>query len=82
MRTPRGLLIDLDGTVYEGGALVPGAAAAIRRLRDVEVPFLFTTNTSRRSRADIVEALAAMGLRTRADEILTAPAAAARWLRG
>jgi HAD superfamily hydrolase (TIGR01458 family) len=74
------LLLDLDGTVYAGRALVPGAAAAVTALREAGFPFLFTTNTSRKSRADVVTSLADMGLTASQDEILTAPVAAAAWL--
>lgn len=80
MTSIRGLLVDLDGTVYEGGSLVPGARAAIETLRLMGVPLLFTTNTSRMSRADVVASMARMGLETREEEILTAPVAAAAWL--
>jgi phospholysine phosphohistidine inorganic pyrophosphate phosphatase len=76
-----GLLIDLDGTVYEGSSIVPGVVRAIEWLRDSNVPFLFTTNTSRKSRSDVVSDLKAMGFAVSADEILTAPVAAAAWLR-
>lgn len=75
-----GLLIDLDGTVYEGTSLVQGAVGAIDRLRAERMPFLFTTNTSRKSRADVVADLARMGLEVSPDEVLTAPVAAATWL--
>lgn len=75
-----GLLIDLDGTVYEGRDLVPGATEAVDRLRRAGVPFLFTTNTSRKSRRDIVSSLDELGLEVRADEVLSAPVAAAEWL--
>ena len=75
-----GLLIDLDGTVYEGRRLVPGAGRAIERLRDHGLPFLFTTNTSRKSRADVVADLHRMGLEVTPQEVLTAPVAAAAWL--
>ncbi|MGD8497173.1 MAG: TIGR01458 family HAD-type hydrolase [Gemmatimonadales bacterium] len=75
-----GLLIDLDGTVYEGRSLVPGAAAAIRRLRAGGFPLLFTTNTSRKSRADIIASLGTLGLDVATDEVFSAPVAAAGWL--
>jgi HAD superfamily hydrolase (TIGR01458 family) len=75
-----GLLIDLDGTVYEVDRLVPGARKATDWLRAQGIPFLFTTNTSRKSRRAIVESLAGLGLDTTPGEILTAPVAAARWL--
>lgn len=75
-----GVLIDLDGTVYEGRELVAGAADAIRRLRRARIPFLFTTNTSRKSRRDIISSLDEMGLETSPGEVLSAPVAAAEWL--
>ncbi|MBK5099260.1 MAG: hypothetical protein JJE01_15885, partial [Gemmatimonadetes bacterium] len=62
MPAPQGLLLDLDGTVYAGRELIPGAAAAVAALRSAGFPFLFTTNTSRKSRTDVVASLADMGL--------------------
>lgn len=81
MRAIEGLLIDLDGTVYQGRELIPGSERAIDRLRDNGVPLLFTTNTSRMSRSDIALSLDSMGLRVDPSEIFSAPVAAARWLR-
>lgn len=75
-----GLLIDLDGTVYQGRELIPGAAAAIERLRDAGMPLLFTTNTSRKSRRDIIASLSSMGLELRSEEVFSAPVAASEWL--
>lgn len=81
MTAIEGLLLDLDGTVYLADSLLPGVARAIDELRSTRVPFLFTTNTSRKSRADVARSLNAMGLEVRAEEIFTAPVAAAGWLR-
>jgi len=75
-----GLLIDLDGTVYQGRELLPGAATAIERLRAAELPLLFTTNTSRKSRGDILDFLAGLGLNVATEEVFSAPVAAAEWL--
>jgi HAD superfamily hydrolase (TIGR01458 family) len=80
MRAIEGLLVDLDGTVYEGNSLIPGSAEAVQRLRERGTPFLFTTNTSRKSRRDVAASLSEMGLRVGVDEIFTAPVAAAGWL--
>jgi HAD superfamily hydrolase (TIGR01458 family) len=77
----KGCLIDLDGTVYQAGRAIPGAAAALAEMRRRGVPFRFTTNTTRRPRAALAERLAAMEIPVMAGEILSAPAAAARWLR-
>ena len=77
----RGLLLDLDGTVYQEERAIPGAAEALAELRRRGVPFRFTTNTTRRPRAALAERLRAMGISAETEEILSAPAAAGRWLR-
>jgi HAD superfamily hydrolase (TIGR01458 family) len=78
---PLGFLIDLDGTVYQEGRAIPGAAEAIAGLRRTGFPFRFATNTTRKPRTALAEHLRALGVEARAEEILSAPAAAARWLR-
>jgi 4-nitrophenyl phosphatase len=42
--TVAGAIIDLDGTVYRDGALLPGADRAIERLQDRDVEILFVSN--------------------------------------
>jgi len=76
-----GFLFDLDGTVYEEDQAIPGAAAVIESLRRRGVPFRFTTNTTRLPRTALAERLRRMGIPAEAEEILSAPAAAAHWLR-
>ncbi len=76
-----GFLFDLDGTVYQEGRPISGAAGALEALRRADVPFRFTTNTTRRPRAALAERLRDMGIEARPWEILSAPAAAADWLR-
>lgn len=75
-----GLLIDLDGTVYQAEELIPGALEATDWLRARDIPFLFTTNTSRKSRRAVARSLAELGFEVDEAEILTANVAAARWL--
>jgi len=58
---PDAFLLDLDGTLYSGGAPVPGAVAAVAALHDRRLPFRFLTNTTSRSRAGIVRKLQAYG---------------------
>jgi HAD superfamily hydrolase (TIGR01458 family) len=77
---PRGALLDLDGVLYEGERSVPGADAAIEWLSERAVPHLFLTNTTSRPRSALVEKLGGLGLRVEADELLTPPIAADRWL--
>src|SRR5687768_16871752 len=39
-----GYLIDMDGVVYRGSELIPGADCFVRELRQRNIPFLFLTN--------------------------------------
>jgi HAD superfamily hydrolase (TIGR01458 family) len=80
-RSAGGILFDLDGTVYQDGRAVAGAAATLETLRRRGLPFRFTTNTTRRPRTALAARLREMGIPARPEEILSAPAAAARWLR-
>jgi phospholysine phosphohistidine inorganic pyrophosphate phosphatase len=80
-RRAGGILFDLDGTVYQEGQAIPGASEALEALRRRGFPFRFTTNTTRRPRTALAARLREMGIPAQAEEILSAPAAAARWLR-
>lgn len=76
----RALLVDLEGTIYEAGRPVPGAAAALAALSARGLAHCFVTNTTSRPRSKIAAELSAMGAAARADRIFTAPLAARRYL--
>lgn len=76
-----GLLIDLDGTVWEADALIRGADQAVKSLREAGVPFRFVTNTTRVPRGTIARWLADFGIPAAADEVFTPPLAAVSWLK-
>ena len=76
----RGVLLDLDGTVYEAGRLIPGARQAVEVIRRAGLPLRFATNTTRRPRSALVEQLATLGIDANASDVVTAPRAAAAWL--
>lgn len=77
----RGVLFDLDGCVYQDGKLIPGAVDAIASIRDAGIPFRFVTNTTRKPRSAVHGELSEMGLAVEKESIVTAPVAAAGWLR-
>ncbi len=77
----RGVLLDLDGVLYNGEESIPGAAAAVRELRQRGMPLLFVTNTTSRPRSALVRKLAGFGVPARESEILTPAVAAAAWMR-
>lgn len=78
---PAGVLLDIDGTLYEQDVPIPGAAEAVERLRRAGVAVCFCTNTTRMPLRALGERLAAFGIPAAPTEILTAPVAAAVWLR-
>jgi phospholysine phosphohistidine inorganic pyrophosphate phosphatase len=69
---PQGYLLDLDGTLYSGGAAIPGAVAALSRLRRQQIPHRLVTNTTSRSRAMLVERLRDYGFEVAPEDLFTA----------
>ena len=76
----RGYLIDMDGVIYRGGEVIPGAVEFVTRLIDHDVPFLFLTNNSQRTRRDVATRLARMGIPAREEHVFTCAMATARFL--
>jgi NagD protein len=75
-----GYLIDMDGVLYRGNELIPGADRFVRLLREQGLPFLFLTNNSQRTRRDVVAKLARMGVEVEESHIFTCAMATARFL--
>jgi len=71
----------MDGVLYDAGRPIVGAAETVRWIQSRGIPHLFVTNTTSRSRADLVRKLADFGMDVAESEILTPTAAAAEWLR-
>jgi len=78
----RGLIFDLDGTIYRGAEQVPGAAQAIRFLRTHSIKCLFVTNRANRTPEEVAEHLRSYGIQCAPDEVLTSAQVAARHLAG
>jgi 4-nitrophenyl phosphatase len=78
---PRGLLVDLDGVVYHGDRVIPGAPPFFRFLRRRGIPFLLTTNNSTLLPNQYVEKVARMGIEVAESEVLASADATAAYLR-
>lgn len=76
----QGFLIDMDGVLYRGSELIPGADHFIRHLRDRNIPFRFLTNNSQRTRRDVVTKLSRMGIDVEEEHVFTCAIATARFL--
>ena len=77
----RGVLLDLDGVLYEGDEPVPGAAGVVDWLVRESIPYRYLTNTTSRPRRAVVDRLAGMGVAATAGQVLTPAVAAVAWLR-
>jgi NagD protein len=75
-----GYLIDMDGVLYRGKELIPGADLFVRQLRDRGLPFCFLTNNSQRTRRDVVARLSRMGIEAEERHVFTCAMATARFL--
>jgi NagD protein len=75
-----GFLIDMDGVLYRGTELIPGADRFVRELCDRDIPFRFLTNNSQRTRRDVVARLARLGLEVEEEHVFTSAMATARFL--
>jgi len=71
-----GFLIDIDGTIYEGDALIPGAAAAFKALDAKEIPYRLVTNTTSKPLSAIIEKLGSVGLAVAPEHVFSAPVVA------
>ncbi len=75
-----GYLIDMDGVIYRGNELIPGAEGFIADLRSRNIPFVFLTNNSQRTRRDVVTKLERLGIEVEENHVYTCAMATARFL--
>lgn len=78
----KGLLIDLDGTLYHGNHRIPGADELIRSLKQRRIPYMFVTNNSSRTAEGVAKHLNEMGIEARPEEVCTSSLAAAEYIAG
>lgn len=72
--------LDMDGTVYLGARVLPGAHDFVARCRQDGIPFAMLTNNSSKSRREYGEKLARMGLDVGEDGVMTSGEATIRYL--
>lgn len=76
----QGLLIDMDGVIYSGDALITGADKFIARLLSEKIPFMFMTNNSQRTRVDAVRKLEKLGIKVSEEHVYTSAMATGKFL--
>jgi NagD protein len=75
-----GYLVDMDGVIYRGNHLIPGADRFIESLRAAQIPFMFLTNNSQRTRRDVATRLQRLGINAKEEDVFTCAMATARFL--
>jgi NagD protein len=76
----QGLLIDMDGVVYGGDIMIPGADKFIARLLNEGIPFSFMTNNSQRTRLEAVRKLGRLGINVTENHVYTSAMATGKFL--
>ncbi|MCW2883216.1 MAG: hydrolase [Streptosporangiaceae bacterium] len=74
------VLIDIDGVLTVSWRPLPGAVAAVSRLREAGLKLALLTNTTSRTRASIAATLADAGFPIGVEDVFTAPALAAGYI--
>jgi NagD protein len=73
-------ILDMDGVIYRGNQLIPGAREFIERLQERGNPFLFLTNNSQRTPRDFQRKLERMGLHVAEENVFSSAMATAAFL--
>lgn len=58
----KGIISDMDGVIYRGKQLIPGASDFVQRLLDSKAPFLFLTNNAEQTPLDLKLKMEGLGI--------------------
>lgn len=77
----KGYIFDLDGTLYLGGEVLPGAARLVAALRDQERKVLFLSNNPTSLPAQYAEKLTRLGIPAEPHDVLNTVDTMVAWLQ-
>jgi NagD protein len=77
----KGFIFDLDGTVYRGDSLIPGADRVIRLLREKGKKVVFLSNKPLQTREDYASKLTRLGIPTHPDEVINSTFVMSHYLK-
>jgi ribonucleotide monophosphatase NagD (HAD superfamily) len=75
-----GYVFDLDGTIYLGDELLPGAKRLILKLRELGKKVVFVSNNPTRDPKMYAEKLSKLGLHTSENEVVNTVVTMTQWL--
>ena len=80
LKNKSAFISDMDGVVYHGNHLLPGAAEFIRLLEARKLRYLFLTNSSERTPRELAEKLSRLGVTVAPEHFYTSALATADFL--
>ena len=75
-----GYVFDLDGTIYLGSELLPGASRLVQALRDMEREVVFVSNNPTRDPEDYSTKLSDLGIPTQPSDVINTVVTTTEWL--
>lgn len=81
MNRPAAYILDLDGVIYHGREVIPGACESIDRLRSSCSQVVFFTNNATRTREAIASRLVDMGIPCSAGDVISSAYAASVYIK-
>lgn len=76
----QGFLIDMDGVIYGGDIMIPGADEFVARLMAEQIPFTFMTNNSQRTPLETVRKLRKLGIEVTEKHVYTSAMATGKFI--
>jgi 4-nitrophenyl phosphatase len=80
LKSYQGYLIDLDGTMYRGSERIEAASDFVKKLREKQIPYLFVTNNSSRTPAQVAEKLTGFDIPAEEKQVFTTSQATANYI--
>jgi len=80
IRNKKAFIIDMDGVIYHGNVLLPGADIFVEWLKYEKKRFLFLTNSSERSPEELSQKMARLGIEVGSEHFYTSALATAAFL--
>jgi len=71
LKSVKGILSDIDGTLYFKGVPVPGAIEAVETIRKKGIKLLFFTNTDSKTPKNVYKTLIEYGFKIKEEEVFT-----------
>lgn len=80
LRDKQGFISDMDGVIYHGNRLIPGAEELVAWLESSGKKYLFLTNNSQRSPRELSQKLDRLGVHVSEEHFYTSAMATAAFL--